>query len=186
MRDEEQDVIPAQEHALHGEEVARDDARRLGAQELAPIRTRPPRGRVESRAGEQPTDRRGRYPQAELGELAADPPMAQRGFSRASRSTTARTWRAPAGARDGRATAATSGARAPDATATESAESPGARRARRLAGGRPPPQAGHDQRPDASAAHLTLQHLELVASNQQLKVLDVQATTTPNERSQKP
>jgi hypothetical protein len=30
-----------------------------------------------------------------------------------------------------------------------------------------------------------MQHLELVAQNQQLKVLDVEAKTTPNERSQK-
>ena len=39
VRDEEQDVVAAQEHALDGEEVAGDDARRLGAQELAPTRT---------------------------------------------------------------------------------------------------------------------------------------------------
>jgi len=39
MRDEQQHVIPAQEHALDGEEVARDDARRLGARKLAPART---------------------------------------------------------------------------------------------------------------------------------------------------
>jgi hypothetical protein len=38
--------------------------------------------------------------------------------------------------------------------------------------------------PTPRPRHLTLQHLELVAQNQQLKVLDVQATTTPNERSQ--
>jgi hypothetical protein len=37
--DEEQDVVAAQEHALDGEEVARDDAGRLGAQELTPART---------------------------------------------------------------------------------------------------------------------------------------------------
>ena len=37
--DEEQGVVAAQEHALDGEEVAGDDARRLGAQELAPART---------------------------------------------------------------------------------------------------------------------------------------------------
>jgi hypothetical protein len=39
VRDEEQDVVAAQGHALYGEEVAGDDARRLGAQELAPTRT---------------------------------------------------------------------------------------------------------------------------------------------------
>jgi hypothetical protein len=39
VRDEEQDVVAAQEHALDGEEGARNDARRLDAQELAPART---------------------------------------------------------------------------------------------------------------------------------------------------
>ena len=39
VRDEEQHVVAAEEHALDGEEVAGDDARRLGAQELAPART---------------------------------------------------------------------------------------------------------------------------------------------------
>jgi hypothetical protein len=39
VRDEEQHVIAAQEHAFDVEEVARDDARGLGAQELAPALT---------------------------------------------------------------------------------------------------------------------------------------------------
>jgi len=39
VRDEEQHVVAAQEHALDGEEVASDDAGRLCAQELAPART---------------------------------------------------------------------------------------------------------------------------------------------------
>jgi hypothetical protein len=39
VRDEEQHVVPAQDHALDGEEVARDDAGRLGAQERAPTRS---------------------------------------------------------------------------------------------------------------------------------------------------
>src|SRR5512132_864877 len=39
VRDEEQHVVPAREHALDGEEVAGNDARGLGAQELAPART---------------------------------------------------------------------------------------------------------------------------------------------------
>jgi plasmid stabilization system protein ParE len=39
VRDEEQDVVAAHEHALDGEKVAGNDARRLGAQELAPTRT---------------------------------------------------------------------------------------------------------------------------------------------------
>jgi hypothetical protein len=66
----------AQEHALEGEEIAGADAGRLGAQELAPARTRPPRGRAQSGAREQPPNRCWRYPQAEFRELTADSPMA--------------------------------------------------------------------------------------------------------------
>jgi hypothetical protein len=44
--------------------------------ELAPALPRRPRGRVESGAGEHSTDRRGRYPDAESGQLTADPPVA--------------------------------------------------------------------------------------------------------------
>jgi hypothetical protein len=69
-------VVAAQEHALDGEEVARDDAGRLSAQELAPTRTRVARGRPESSAGEQPTDCRWRDTKAELGHLTIDPAMA--------------------------------------------------------------------------------------------------------------
>src|SRR5436190_16486243 len=39
VRDKDQHVIPAQEHTLDREEVARDDARCLDAQEFAPART---------------------------------------------------------------------------------------------------------------------------------------------------
>ena len=39
VRDKEQHVLPAQEHTLDREEVARDDARCLDAQEFAPART---------------------------------------------------------------------------------------------------------------------------------------------------
>src|SRR5918994_729904 len=46
--DEEQDVVPAQEHALDREELAGNDALRLGAQELAPTRTRLARSRPQS------------------------------------------------------------------------------------------------------------------------------------------
>jgi hypothetical protein len=53
VRDEEQRVVAAQEHALDGEEIARDDARRLRVQELAPARPCPPWRRIESRPSEK-------------------------------------------------------------------------------------------------------------------------------------
>src|SRR6266540_4068714 len=74
--DEEQRVVAAQEHALDGEEIAGDDARRLRVQELAPARPRAPRRRLKVRAGEQPADACRRYPGAELAQLAANPPVA--------------------------------------------------------------------------------------------------------------
>jgi hypothetical protein len=39
VRDEEGHAVAAQEHVFYGEEVAGDDACRLGAQQLAPART---------------------------------------------------------------------------------------------------------------------------------------------------
>ena len=89
VRDEEQHVVAAQEHALDGEEVAGDDARRLGAQELAPTRT--------CRAGPSPprtSSRRTVVGDTRKPSLASSPPIRrcpQSGFSRASRSTRART-----------------------------------------------------------------------------------------------
>ena len=90
--DEEQDVVAAQEHALDGEEVAGDDARRLRAQELAPARTRSPRRRLQLRRGRAADG-------CVVGEtrkpsLASSPQIRrwpQRGFSRASRNTNSRT-----------------------------------------------------------------------------------------------
>src|SRR5207245_280334 len=48
--DEEQRVVAAQEHALDGKEIARDDARSLHSQELAPTRTGAPRRRLQLRS----------------------------------------------------------------------------------------------------------------------------------------
>ena len=55
--DEEQHVVAAQQGGLDGEEVARDDARRLRAQELTPARPRAPWRRSEAGACEQPANR---------------------------------------------------------------------------------------------------------------------------------
>jgi hypothetical protein len=90
-RDEEQHVVPAQEHTVDGEEVACDDARRLGAQELAPTRTRPPRGRPQPGAGEQPATVDGDTSNPSLASSPLIRRWPQRGFFRASRSTRART-----------------------------------------------------------------------------------------------
>ena len=73
--DEEQRVVAAQEQALDGEEIAGDDARSLRVQELAPARPLAPWRRLKLRLGEQPADAGRRHPEAELGQLAADPPM---------------------------------------------------------------------------------------------------------------
>jgi hypothetical protein len=48
----------------------------LRSQELAPARSGAPRRRRQPRMGEQPVDTRRRNPQAELGQLAADPSVA--------------------------------------------------------------------------------------------------------------
>src|SRR6266540_2813038 len=74
--DEEQRVVAAQEHALDGEEIAADDARRLRVQELAPARPCAPRRRIDSRPSKKTADAGRRHPQAELAQLAADPPVA--------------------------------------------------------------------------------------------------------------
>src|SRR6266487_1567818 len=73
--DEEQRVVAAQEHALDGEEIAGDDARRLHVKEFAPARSRAPWRRVESRPSQKTADACRRDPEAELGQLAADPPV---------------------------------------------------------------------------------------------------------------
>jgi hypothetical protein len=74
--DEEQRVVAAHEHALDGEEIAGDDARRLHVEEFAPARSRAPWRRVESRPSQKTADACRRDPEAELGQLAADPPVA--------------------------------------------------------------------------------------------------------------
>jgi hypothetical protein len=151
MGDEEQGVEAAQEHALNGEEVARDDARRLRPEELAPVGPLAPRRRIEPRSGEQAADAGRRDLEAELGQLATDPcpnagsPARTAAQAPGSLPTAAAVRAAPTAV-------AISGERAPDASAVASAESPKARRARSAAGGRLPPRAGPDQQAEASAA----------------------------------
>src|SRR6266849_439809 len=76
MRDEEEHVVAAQEDTLDCEEVTRDDARSLRSQELAPARAGAPRRRLQLCMGKEPANARRRYPQAELGQLTTDPPVA--------------------------------------------------------------------------------------------------------------
>ena len=73
--DEEQDVLAAEKQCLDREEVARDDARRLRMEELAPTRTLTTRRRAQPCCGEQAPDGCRRHDNAQLGELSADPPM---------------------------------------------------------------------------------------------------------------
>jgi hypothetical protein len=58
MRDEEEHVEAAQQDRLNREEVTRDDAARLRAQELAPARAAAARRRLETSAREEPPDAR--------------------------------------------------------------------------------------------------------------------------------
>jgi hypothetical protein len=68
--DEQQDIERPEPGCLDGEEVARDDPCCLTPEELGPARSAPPRGGTESHRPEQRADRRGRYSDPELGELA--------------------------------------------------------------------------------------------------------------------
>src|SRR5664280_2051491 len=71
--DEHEDVERPEPGGLDGEEVAGDDAIRLGPQELGPGRAGPPRGGPRSRSSEQGPYRRRAHSEAELAELALDP-----------------------------------------------------------------------------------------------------------------
>jgi hypothetical protein len=53
----EQDIQPLQQHGVHVQEIARQDAGRLGLQELPPRRRRPPRRWAEPGGGQDPPDR---------------------------------------------------------------------------------------------------------------------------------
>src|SRR5213592_5301781 len=120
----------------------------LRVQELVPARPAPPRRRLELRLREQPADAGRRDTKTELGQFAADPPMAP------ARAATPTPEPPPAGSavRAGRAPVATSGERAFDASAEASEESPEQRLATSAAGGRLRLQAALDQPSGVSAA----------------------------------
>jgi hypothetical protein len=87
----EQDVQPPQgERAVDVEEVDREHAGGLGAQELPPTGVAVPRRRRwDPVTLQDPPDRRGTDAVAELEQLALEPRVPQRGFSRAIRTTKA-------------------------------------------------------------------------------------------------
>jgi hypothetical protein len=74
-----EDVERLETGRLHAEEVAGDDAVRLGSQELAPGRSGPSRGRTEPRSPQQGADRRRPDADPELAKLALDPDTAPAG-----------------------------------------------------------------------------------------------------------
>src|SRR5437588_485243 len=77
--DEEEDIEPGGKDGVDGEEVAREHARRLAADELAPGGSGSPARRSEPRLAQQLADRRRRDAESERGELAADPLIAPAG-----------------------------------------------------------------------------------------------------------
>jgi hypothetical protein len=87
----EQHIEPPQrERAVDVEEVDREHAGGLGAQELPPAGVGvPQRSRRDPVALEDPPDRRGADAVAESEQLALEPHIPQRGFSRAIRTTRA-------------------------------------------------------------------------------------------------
>src|ERR1035437_4141050 len=77
--DEDEDVQCSSPGGLYREEVARDDALRLGPEELGPRWAAASRCRTESRSSEQGPDRRRSNPDPELAQLALDPHAAPAG-----------------------------------------------------------------------------------------------------------
>ena len=73
--DEDQDVQPAQQHRLDGEEVAGDDAVGLGGEELPPARPVPPWRRVHTSVVQDRPYCAGRDLVAQSDQLTLDPPV---------------------------------------------------------------------------------------------------------------
>jgi hypothetical protein len=71
--DEEGDVERAEPDGLDRKEIGRQDPACLAAQELRPGRTPASRCRTEPMSSKERPDRRGRDPDAELGQLFPDP-----------------------------------------------------------------------------------------------------------------
>ena len=74
--DDEEHVVAAQEHGVDGEEVGRNDALGLGAEELGPDRPRAPRGGSQVVGAQDVRDAVLRHGDAELLQLADDPQVA--------------------------------------------------------------------------------------------------------------
>ena len=78
--DEEEDVEPGGKDGVNGEEVAREHARRLAADELAPGDAGSPVRRSEPCLAKELANRRRRDAEPERGELARDPLIAPPGI----------------------------------------------------------------------------------------------------------
>ena len=181
--DEEQRVVAAQEHALDGEEIARDDARRLRVQELAPARPAAPRRRLQSRSSEKTADAGRRHPEAELAQLAADPPMAPaRILAREPQHQLPNLSRQAPAVRAGPAPAATSG----DERSMPTQQRPRSHQACTARGTRQVTGSCCEQGPIGKLRprDLPAQDLELVAQHQQLDVLHMQAAAATNKRTE--
>jgi len=76
--DDEQDVQPLQEDRVHGEQVTRQQALGLGAQESAPGRIQAARSGPVPAGTEDPPDSRLTDPVAEPGQLAVHPAISPR------------------------------------------------------------------------------------------------------------
>jgi hypothetical protein len=72
---EDQHVDAPEQDRVDGQEVTRDDALRLGGQELFPRRARSARGWLKAGCGQDLPDRRRRDPVAESGQLTVDAAM---------------------------------------------------------------------------------------------------------------
>jgi hypothetical protein len=71
----EQDVYVPQQDSVYVQEVACQDAGRLGGQELPPGRRRPARRRLEPSGGQDPADRPLPHPVPQAEQLALDAPV---------------------------------------------------------------------------------------------------------------
>src|SRR6266511_332485 len=184
MRDEEQHVVTTQKHRLDDEEITGDDARCLRPQELAPTRPCAPRRRLQPPSGEKAADARRRDAEAELGQLAADPPMAPaRILAREPQHQLANL------SRERRPSSPSGGL--PPLPAHERAM-PTKQRPRRHQqdAQRRPRQVTSDGRQQGSISCATLlprnlaaENLELVTQHKQLDVFHLQAAAAPNERT---
>jgi hypothetical protein len=68
-------TYPLQQHGVHVQEINREDPGGLGAQELPPGRAGPARRRIDARGTRDLPHRGRRNTNAELDELAVDPPV---------------------------------------------------------------------------------------------------------------